>query len=39
MEDYLPYFRTNFILDFAHGIYRKMYTDRDNLKYVEAFSS
>ena len=23
MEDNLPYFHTNFILDFTHGIYRK----------------
>ena len=23
MEDNLPYFHTNFILDFAHGIYSK----------------
>ena len=26
MEDNLPYFHTNSILDFAHGIYRKIYT-------------
>ena len=25
MEDNLPYFHTNSILDFAHGIYRKIY--------------
>ena len=30
MEDNLPYFHTNSILDFAHGIYRKIYTDSDN---------
>ena len=30
MEDNFPYFHTNSILDFAHGIYRKMYTDMDN---------
>ena len=33
MEDNLPYFHTNSILDFAHGIYRKMYMDSDNQKY------
>ena len=27
MEDNLPYFHTNFILDFVHCIYRKMHTD------------
>ena len=26
MEDNLPYFYTNFILDFAHGNYRKINT-------------
>ena len=30
MEDNLPYFHTNSILDFAHGIDRKMYADSDN---------
>ena len=30
MEDNLPYFDTNSILDFAHGINRKMHTDSDN---------
>ena len=30
MEDNLPYFLTNSILDFAHGIYRKINTDGDN---------
>ena len=30
MEDNLPYFYTNSIVDFAHGIYRKMNTDSDN---------
>ena len=30
MKDNLPYFHTNSVLDFAHGIYRKMYTDSDN---------
>ena len=30
MEDNLPYFHTNSILDFAHGIYRKIYTCGDN---------
>ena len=30
IEDNFPYFKTNFILDFAHGIYRKIYTDSDN---------
>ena len=30
MEDNLPYFHTNFILDFAHGIYRKVCPDSDN---------
>ena len=39
MEDNLPYFHTNSMLDFAHGIYTKIYTDSDNQKYVEAFSS
>ena len=39
MEDNLPYFHTNSTLDFAHGIYREIYTDSDNQKYVEAFSS
>ena len=27
MEDNLPYFHTNSILDFAHGIYRKIYRE------------
>ena len=39
MEDNLSYSHTNFILDFAHGIYRKTYTDSDDKKYVEALSS
>ena len=39
MEDNLPHFNTNSILDFAHGIYRKIYTDSDNEKYLSAFSS
>ena len=30
MEDNLPYFHTNSTLDFAHNIYRKMYTCGDN---------
>ena len=30
MEDHLPYFHINSILDFAHGIYRKINTDGDN---------
>ena len=30
MEDNLPYFHTNSILDFAYGIYRKINTDGDN---------
>ena len=30
MEDNLPHFRTNFMLDFAHGIYRKIYTESDD---------
>ena len=30
MEDNLSYFDTNSTLDFAHGIYRKIYTDSDN---------
>ena len=30
MEGNLPYFHTNSILDFAHGIYRKIYADSDN---------
>ena len=38
MKDNLPYFHTNFILDFAQGIYRKVYTDSDDYSYVEAFS-
>ena len=29
-DDNLPYFHTNSILDFAHGIYRKIYTDSVN---------
>ena len=29
----------NPILDFAYGIYRKIFTDSDNQKYAEAFSS
>ena len=28
MEDNLPYFHTNSILDFAYGIYRKIYNVR-----------
>ena len=38
-EDNLPYFHTNSRLDFAHGNYRRIYTDNDNQKYVEAFCS
>ena len=30
MEDNFPYFHTNSILDFAHSIYRKIYSDSDN---------
>ena len=30
IEDNLPYFHTNSILDFAHGIYRKIYTDSND---------
>ena len=30
MEDNLPYFCTNSILDFAHDIYRKIHVDSDN---------
>ena len=30
MEDNLPYFHSNSMLDFAHGIYRKIYGDSDN---------
>ena len=30
MEDNFPYFRTNFILDFAHDFYRKIYSDSVN---------
>ena len=30
MEDNLPYFHTNSILDFAHGIYRKIHTDSND---------
>ena len=30
MKDNFSYFHTNSILDFAHGIYRKTYTDSDN---------
>ena len=30
MEDNLSYFHTNSILDFAHGIYKKIFTDSDN---------
>ena len=30
MEDILRYFHTISTLDFAHGIYRKTYTDSDN---------
>ena len=30
MGDNFSYFHTNSILDFAHGIYRKVYTDNDN---------
>ena len=29
-EDNLPYFHTNAILDFAHGIHRKIYSCSDN---------
>ena len=38
MEDNLPYFHINAMLDFAHGINGKIYTYSDNQKYVEAFS-
>ena len=30
MEGNLPYFHTKSILDFAYGIYRKIYRDSDN---------
>ena len=30
MEDNLPYFHSNSTLDFAHGIYGKMYMDSDD---------
>ena len=30
IEGNFPYFHANSILDFAHGIYRKIYTDSDN---------
>ena len=30
MDDNLPYFHTNFILDFAHGVYRKIRRDSVN---------
>ena len=30
MEDNLPYFHTNSMLDFAHGIYREIFRDSDN---------
>ena len=39
MEDNLPYFHTNFKLEFTHGICRKMYTDSDKSKYVKAYNS
>ena len=29
MEDNLPYFHINSVLDFAHAIYRKINTDGD----------
>ena len=29
MEDNIPYFRTNSILDFAHGIYTKIFANSD----------
>ena len=32
-EDNLPYFHINSIPDFAHDIYRKLYTDSDNQIY------
>ena len=37
MEGNLLYFHTNFILDFALGIYRKIHADSDNQKYAEVF--
>ena len=39
IEDNLLYFHTNSILDFAHGIHRKIYTDSDNQKCLETFNS
>ena len=30
IEDNLPYLHTNSVLDFPHGICRKIYTDSDN---------
>ena len=34
MEDNFSYFNTNFIPDFAHGMYGKIYTNSENQKYV-----
>ena len=39
MKSNLLYFHTHSTLDFAHGIYRKIYSYSENQKYVEALSS
>ena len=40
MEDNLPYFHTNSILDFVHCIFRKIHTDvgSDNNIVIEVFN-
>ena len=36
MEDNRPYFHINSVLDFAHGLYRKIYTDKNIWKRLAA---
>ena len=37
MEDSLPYFHTHFILDFVHGIYRKINISSVGLHFLFFF--
>ena len=37
MEDNLPYFHTNSILDFVHCIYRKIHTDRGGHSVLQKY--
>ena len=37
MEDNLPYFHTNSILDFALVVYRKVYANSDEKRFLPKF--